>query len=101
MSRGGHMQWDPQQYGRYAEERGRPFLDLVGRIGAAAPRRVVDLGCGSGELTALLATRWPAAEITGIDSSAEMIAAAVAQDRLAFRVGDVAEWDPTGSDVII
>jgi trans-aconitate 2-methyltransferase len=62
---------------------------------------VVDLGCGSGQLTALLAQRWPGAQVEGIDSSPEMIAAAPAGERLAFSVGDVAEWDPTGVDVIV
>ena len=53
------MQWDPGQYGKFAGERDRPFADLVGRVGASAPRRVVDLGCGPGTLTGLLAQRWP------------------------------------------
>jgi trans-aconitate 2-methyltransferase len=95
------MQWDPVQYGRYADERGRPFLDLVGRVGASSPRRVVDLGCGPGSYTALLADRWPTAAVEGIDSSPEMIAAAPAAERLTFRVGDVVDWDPSGVDVII
>ncbi len=95
------MHWDPQQYVRYADERGRPFLDLIGRIGAPDPRRVVDLGCGPGHLTALLAARWPAAHVLGIDSSAEMIAAATAGERLSFRVGDVVDWDPAGTDVVV
>lgn len=68
--------WDPAQYLTFAGERSRPFFDLVGRIGASAPRYVVDLGCGPGQLTATLAQRWPGADIEGIDSSAEMIAAA-------------------------
>jgi trans-aconitate 2-methyltransferase len=88
------VRWDPQVYGRYADERGRPFVDLVSRIGAVAPRRVVDLGCGSGRLTALLAARWPSAEVEGIDSSAEMIAAATPGPRLSFRVGPVESWAP-------
>jgi len=95
------MRWDPQQYGKFAEERGRPFLDLIARIEADAPRRVVDLGCGSGQLTALLADRWPTATVEGIDSSPEMIAAAPSGDRLSFRVGDVVDWDPSGVDVIV
>jgi trans-aconitate 2-methyltransferase len=95
------MHWDPEQYGRYAGERGRPFLDLVGRIDAPAPRRVVDLGCGSGALTALLAQRWPEATVEGIDSSPEMIAAATPAARLTFRVGDVADWDAAGADVVV
>jgi len=95
------MRWDPQQYGKFAEERGRPFLDLIARIEAPSPRRVADLGCGSGQLTALLAERWPTATVEGIDSSPEMIAAAPAGERVSFRVGDVADWDPTGVDVIV
>ena len=94
------MEWDPQRYAQYANERGRPFVDLVAQIGALAPRRVVDAGCGSGELTALLAQRWPAAEVHGFDSSPEMIARARASagDRLSFGGGDVREWSP-GTDV--
>lgn len=49
--------WDPGQYLSFADERGRPFYDLVSRVGAEAPRRVVDLGCGPGNLTATLARR--------------------------------------------
>jgi trans-aconitate 2-methyltransferase len=94
--------WDPRQYERFAGERARPFLDLVGRVVATAPRRVVDLGCGTGATTALLADRWPDAQIEGIDSSPEMIAAAPSGDRLTFRVGDVASWEPSADvDVVV
>jgi len=96
------MRWDPQQYGRFADERARPFLDLVNRIGASAPRRVVDLGCGSGELTARLAERWPDAVVEGIDSSAEMVAAATPGARLTFRVGQIESWTPPpDADVVV
>jgi trans-aconitate 2-methyltransferase len=96
------VRWDPQQYGQFAGERARPFLDLIGRIGASSPRRVVDLGCGSGELTALLATRWPAAVVEGIDSSAEMIASASPHDRVTLRVADVTSWTPPpDTDVVV
>jgi trans-aconitate 2-methyltransferase len=96
------MEWDPQQYGRFADERGRPFLDLIHRVGATAPRRVIDLGCGPGTLTALLAQRWPSAQVEGLDSSAEMIAAATPRDRLAFRVGDITSWrPPDDADVVV
>jgi trans-aconitate 2-methyltransferase len=96
------MSWDPQLYGRYADERGRPFLDLVGRVGAAAPRRVVDLGCGPGNMTELLTSRWPSAQVEGIDSSPEMIAAAVGGDRLSYRVADVTTWEmPADADVVL
>ena len=98
------MTWDPEQYAKFADERGRPFHDLVEQVGAEAPRRVVDLGCGPGELTASLAWRWPGARIEGLDSSAEMIAKAgpLASDRLSFRVGDIESWTvPADADVIV
>jgi trans-aconitate 2-methyltransferase len=98
------MRWDPIQYGKYASERARPFLDLVGRIGAETPRRVVDVGCGTGELTALLAERWPDAIVEGFDSSPEMIAKAQdhAAARLTFRVEDAGEWSmPPDVDVLV
>jgi trans-aconitate 2-methyltransferase len=102
MCQGGAVQWDPQQYGRFTGERARPFLDLVNRIDATSPRRVVDLGCGNGELTALLAQRWPEAAVEGIDSSADMIAAATPHERVTVQVGDVESWPmPPDADVVV
>jgi trans-aconitate 2-methyltransferase len=98
------MRWDPAQYARYADERGRPFLDLIARIGHDSPRRVVDIGCGPGNLTRLLALRWPEAMVEGIDSSPEMIeqAAKVATERLSFAIGDASVWQvPDDCDVIV
>lgn len=97
------MRWDPTQYGRYAGERGRPYLDLLARIDATSPRRVVDLGCGPGDLTELLPQRWPDAVVEGFDSSPEMIATANARDgRVAYRVEDAAAWKPPAdADVVI
>ncbi|WUH97559.1 trans-aconitate 2-methyltransferase [Spirillospora sp. NBC_00431] len=89
--------WDPAQYEAFGGERARPFRELVGRLTGPGPARVVDLGCGTGELTATLADRWPDAVIDGIDGSAEMIAEARRREipgRLGFRVGDVAAWRP-------
>jgi trans-aconitate 2-methyltransferase len=65
--------WDPATYLTFAEERGRPFADLVGRIAASDPATVVDLGCGPGQLTASFRQRWPSAHVLGLDSSPEMI----------------------------
>jgi trans-aconitate 2-methyltransferase len=99
--------WDPEQYLRFGDERSRPFYELVGRIAAEDPGTVVDLGCGPGTLTAALARRWPDAEVRGIDSSAEMIEAALALPaaaggRLSFALGDVREFAPDGGvDVIV
>jgi len=74
----------------------------MARIPDVAPTSVVDLGCGTGNLTAWLADRWPSAEVLGIDSSPEMIDRA-RQDHpaLVWRVGDVSTWRPDGRvDVI-
>ncbi len=97
------MRWDPTQYARYADERGRPFLDLLAQVDATAPRRVVDLGCGPGSLTTLLAQRWPSATVEGIDSSPQMIerAAPLASEHLSFAVGPVESWSvPADADVV-
>jgi trans-aconitate 2-methyltransferase len=97
------MRWDPTQYARYADERGRPYLDLLARIGCESPRRVVDLGCGPGNLTELLCLRWPDAVVEGVDSSSEMIATALAMGGDAtYRVQAVDDWQPPAdTDVII
>ena len=85
--------WDPERYLTYADERGRPFIELVSRIEARAPASVVDLGCGPGNLTALLRDRWPDADISGLDSSPEMIERARDVDpTITFEVGDLRTW---------
>ena len=68
--------WDATLYLRFGGERARPFFDLLARVGAELPDYVVDMGCGPGHLTALLAERWPSAAVCGIDSSPQMIEAA-------------------------
>ena len=73
--------WNPTQYLRFGDERLRPALDLLARIPAEAPARVVDLGCGAGNVTRLLAARWPAAAISGVDSSGPMLERARAAAR--------------------
>ena len=95
--------WDPAVYGRFGAERSRPFDDLVARIGVTAPRAVVDLGCGPGDLTATLAARWPDARVTGVDSSPEMIGKARGIGAgVDFRVGDVRVWQPDPDvDVVV
>ena len=97
--------WDPAQYLRFGDERSRPFFDLTARIQATAPAVVADLGCGPGQLTATLAQRWPAAQVRGLDSDPEMIAAARAlglPGRVSFAQGDLRSWEPGGPvDVIV
>lgn len=70
------LRWDPALYRRHDDHRARPFLDLVARVGASAPREVVDLGCGPGHLTGVLAERWPGARVRASDASPDMVAAA-------------------------
>jgi trans-aconitate 2-methyltransferase len=102
--------WSPQQYRAYSSHRGRPIFELLARMDIDAPRFVVDLGCGPGERTMDLATRWPDALIEGIDSSEQMIAearrlpvraendaegdGATIRGRVRFEVGDLATWTP-------
>ena len=87
--------WDPQRYLAYADERGRPFVDLLRRVDADAPRDVVDLGCGPGNFTRLLAARWPLARVRGIDGSSAMIARARKDvPNIEFEVGSIATWAP-------
>src|ERR1700744_5171924 len=85
--------WDSQQYLRFADERTRPCRDLIQRIALSNPQRIIDLGCGPGNSAAALAERWPEAEVEGLDSSPEMIAAAQkAYPHQCWSIGDVATW---------
>jgi trans-aconitate 2-methyltransferase len=95
--------WDAAQYLRFADERSRPFSDLLARVRAERPRYVADLGCGPGHLTAALARRWPDAEVEGIDSSGQMIAAAraAAYPGVSFTLGDIRDWVPERAPDVI
>jgi trans-aconitate 2-methyltransferase len=86
--------WDPGTYLAYADERTRPARDLLAAVPVPDPGYVVDLGCGTGTSTRVLADRWPEAEILGLDSSAEMIAAAVGGPRVRYAVADAGRWRP-------
>ena len=85
--------WDADHYLKFADARTLPAIDLLSRITLAAPRRVVDLGCGPGNSTAPLKARWPDAAVTGLDSSEELLAAARRDHPgIAFEVADIAAW---------
>src|SRR5690348_4881520 len=85
------VMWNPDVYLTFADHRARPFFDLTSRVAVENPRRVVDLGCGPGNLTATLAKRWPDAVIEALDSSPEMIESA-RQRGVDAHVGDVQSW---------
>jgi trans-aconitate 2-methyltransferase len=100
------MAWDPAQYLKFAGPRLRPALDLLQRIDAEAPSCVYDIGAGAGNVTRLIAARWPAARVVGVDSSAEMLAKAAAEPPgrpardgrpgagIEWQEADLATWRP-------
>jgi trans-aconitate 2-methyltransferase len=93
------MPWDPNLYHKFQAERSAPFLDLLALVDVRPNLQVVDLGCGTGELTRQLADALPGSNVTGVDSSEQMLekAQAFADPRLRFEQGDQAqltgEWD--------
>jgi trans-aconitate 2-methyltransferase len=93
------MPWNPDRYHRFKNERFAPFDDLFGLVKIREGLRVVDLGCGTGELTRRLADHLPGSEVVGIDSSLQMLKEADqhAADRLRFEFGSIesveGEWD--------
>jgi trans-aconitate 2-methyltransferase len=94
--------WDPLRYLTYADERARPFHDLLTRVHAEHPATVVDLGCGPGTLTRVLKERWPAALVVGVDSSPEMIAAARSVPGIELVEADLRDWRPDSPiDVLV
>jgi trans-aconitate 2-methyltransferase len=92
------MTWNPQQYLQFEDQRLRPAIDLLMRVPLPSPRRIVDLGCGTGNVTRLLAQRWPEAQITGVDNSAAMLdrarVAAADLPRVAFVAAELGAWSP-------
>ncbi|MEW2116900.1 trans-aconitate 2-methyltransferase [Streptomyces sp. NPDC005474] len=107
--------WDPAQYLRHADHRARPFTDLLARVPdlpakqSARPAGIADLGCGPGNVTAVLADRWPTAHITGYDNSAPMLEQAARYagptaggGRLDFAHADASRWTPSETyDLIV
>ncbi|MGH3672970.1 MAG: methyltransferase domain-containing protein, partial [Pseudonocardiaceae bacterium] len=91
--------WDPETYLAFGDHRARPFHDLLARVSIRDPAVVMDLGCGPGHLTRLLAKRWPEAAVLALDSSPEMVRAAC--DRgIPAELCDVRCWaPPPGTDL--
>jgi trans-aconitate 2-methyltransferase len=85
--------WNARQYLQFEAERTRPAFDLLARVDGETMKRIVDLGCGPGNSTALLADRFPNAALLGLDSSDDMLAKARARlPRVQFEKADVAQW---------
>lgn len=89
------MAWNPEQYLKFGGERLRPAHDLLTRVTLEAPRDIVDLGCGTGSVTALLKARWPEARTVGVDNSQPMLERArAALPDVVWELHDLAQWSP-------
>lgn len=93
--------WDANLYLKFADARMRPALDLMGRLdpanGGRSGHAIYDLGCGAGNISRVLAERFPESRVIGIDSSEEMLAKARTQTpnkRVTFAKGDLAAFRP-------
>lgn len=94
--------WNPAQYLKFGGHRLRPALELLDRVPLTAPAVVYDLGCGPGEVTRLLAERWPAAEVYGLDNSPDMLDKAAAEPgRVQWIEADIEGWTPTETPDLI
>lgn len=98
--------WNAQTYDRFVDERSRPFQDLLARVRSVAPAQVIDLGCGTGSGLADMARRWPAAQLVGVDASADMLAAAETElgplAEVTLVRADAQTWAPeTAADLVV
>lgn len=88
--------WNPHDYLRFERERTLPCRDLASRIELSSPLTIVDLGCGPGNSTAVLAQRWPNSKIIGIDNSPQMLKIArKSKIRVEWLQADVRQWKPS------
>jgi trans-aconitate 2-methyltransferase len=97
------MSWSARQYSSFESERTRPVRDLLSAVETTPVGRAVDLGCGPGNSTEVLAARFPDAVVSGLDSSSDMIAAARKRlPELRFGLVNIPEWNDAGPfDVIL
>jgi trans-aconitate 2-methyltransferase len=87
--------WDPHQYLKFSDHRLRPALELLNRVPLASPTVIYDLGCGSGQVTRLIAEQWPSATVYGLDNSKEMLAQAAAEpSQIHWSEADIRTWSP-------
>jgi trans-aconitate 2-methyltransferase len=97
------MSWSARQYTSFEKERTRPVRDLLGAVETIGVKRAVDLGCGPGNSTEVLAARFPDAVVSGLDSSADMIEAARKRlPNVRFDLAGITSWEDAGPfDVIL
>ncbi len=87
--------WNPTRYQLFSGHRLRPALELLDRVPLPAPKLVYDLGCGPGEVTQIIANRWPDAAVIGVDNSPEMVARAkLLTQAINWVETDIADWQP-------
>lgn len=87
--------WDPSLYLQFSDHRLRPALELLDRVPLTAPRVIYDLGCGAGQVTRLMAERWPTAMVYGVDNSPQMLAtAATTPGAVRWIEADMQHWQP-------
>ena len=96
------MSWNPDQYLRYADARLRPAVDLLARVPLQQPELAFDLGCGAGNATRLIASRWPGVHVVGVDASEPMLAKArEAWPEAQWVHADIGQWvAPAPADLI-
>lgn len=87
--------WSATQYLKFEQERNRPVIDLIAQIPTSKVNKAIDIGCGPGNSTELLSNHFPnAKDISGIDSSADMIKAAqIRIPELNFKIADISDWE--------
>lgn len=97
------MSWSAEQYSKFESERNRPVLDLLAHIPTNDVKTAADIGCGPGNSTELLRDKYPLAQITGMDSSADMIDAARKRlPDIQFELADISTWKEDGPfDIIL
>jgi trans-aconitate 2-methyltransferase len=96
------MSWSPDQYHIYSDHRLRPALDLLSQVDLVSPMMIYDLGCGTGNVTAILSQRWNSAVVTGIDSSDEMLNVARKEHpSLEWKQGEIQDFNPASKPNLI
>jgi len=101
------MPWNPEQYHKFQSERSAPFYDLLKLVEIRQHIKAIDLGCGTGELTRVLADALPESDVTGLDTSSQMLnkAASHMTSNLRFEQGDLSQltgnWDLIFSNAAI